>query len=38
MIITREELRGMIGVQVGGDPGYLERGGFARLLIIFESY
>jgi len=28
MIITREGLRGMIGAQVVGDPGYLERGGF----------
>jgi len=33
MIITREGLRGMIGVQVGGDPGFLERSGFALLYI-----
>ena len=34
MIITREGLRGMIGAQVGGDPGSLERGGFAMNFYI----
>ena len=29
MIITLEGLRGMIGAQGGGVPGYLERGGLA---------